>query len=294
MPRLSDAQGLACPVCDSTAWTDLYARLGWRLVRCELCGLARLDPLPSEAELATHYSTRARRGGNYDLGRAPERQGNLSDALDFVEGLGVRSGTLLDVGCFDGGLMDLARGRGWEAWGLEPQDEPARAAEQRHPGRITHASVERAEGLPRRAFDVVTAIGVIEHLRDPGALLDLASTCLRPGGVLVIQTPDRRSFPARALGRYWPPVAPPEHTFYFDRRNLPRICRRHGLASLAMRRDVKRLRVQYVYDQFEFFGPELHRLLAPAMALAPRRMRNARLPFYGGEILFAARLSDAR
>ena len=59
---------------------------------------------------------------------------------------------------------------------------------------------------------------------------------------------------------------------------------------LTQKRDVKRLRVEYVYNQFEFFGPEFHRLLAPVMKVLPRRVTAAALPFYAGELFFAARL----
>jgi SAM-dependent methyltransferase len=258
-------------------------------VSCRRCGLARLDPLPSEPELEAHYAARSKPGGNYDRGLAAERRTNLESALDLVDELAPVRGALLDVGCFDGGLLDTAVERGWDVWGLEPQDDAARSAEERHPGRIIHATLEHADAVGRRTFDAITAIGVLEHLRDPRALFELARTCLRPGGLLVVQTPDRRSVPARLLGRYWPPIAPPEHTFYFDRRILRLISDRYGLAQATMRRDVKRLRVRYVYDQLEFFGPEFHRLLAPVMKALPRRAKDARLPFYGGEILFAAR-----
>ena len=257
-------------------------------MKCERCGLMRLEPLPSERQLNEHYAARARDGGNYDLTRANERQPNLVRTMDFVQTLGLAPGRLLDVGCFDGGFLDEAAARGWEVWGIEPQAEPAAVAELRHPGRIVSLALEDVGELPIGEFDLITAISVVEHLRQPQALLELADRRLRPGGVLVIHTPDLRSFPARALGRWWPPIAPPEHTFYFDRRTLRRLVERHGLHHLGTTRDVKRLRVQYVYDQFRFFGPEFHRLLGPVVRALPRRARDAQLPLYGGETFFAA------
>jgi SAM-dependent methyltransferase len=279
----------ACPACEAEEWAPLFERLGWPLVRCRRCGLARLEPLPTEEQLADHYVSRTREGGNYDLARADERRGSLAGVLDFVERVAPRRGALLDVGCFDGGLLDLAAERGYDGWGLEPQGPAADEAERRHPGRITNALLEDAEGLDLGSFDVIAAVGLVEHLRDPGALFRVAGEHLRPGGVLVVQTPDRRSAPARLLGRLWPPIAPPEHVYYFDRRTLALAAGRHALEPVAARRDVKRLRVGYVYEQFAFFGPEIHRLLGPAMRVLPERAAQATLPFYGGETLFAAR-----
>jgi SAM-dependent methyltransferase len=279
---------LTCPVCDSRTWQESYARLAWRFVRCTGCGLVRLDPLPTEAELVAHYARRAAAGGNYDLARAANRDANLGTAVDLLAKVAPRTGVVLDVGCFDGKLLELAAARGWEVFGIEPQEEAAAAAERRHPGRITHATLEEAAAGSLGEFDAITAISVLEHLRDPQALFELVRSSLRPGGVLVIQTPDRRSLPARLLGRYWPPISPPEHTFHFDRSTLRRMCRRYGLVEVELRRDVKRLRVQYVYDQFQFFGPEFHRVLAPAMRVLPQRLKDATLPFYAGEIFLAA------
>jgi SAM-dependent methyltransferase len=279
-----------CPVCDSFVWREIYVRVGWTFMRCSGCGLVRLDPLPSEAQLVAHYARRAQAGGNYDLARAANRDANLVAVLDFLAEVTPGPGTVLDVGCFDGRLLELAAGRDWDVFGIEPQEEAAAVAERHHPGRIEHAALERSVRWEPRAFDAITAISVLEHLRDPKALFELARRCLRPGGVLVVHTPDRRSLPARLLGRYWPPIAPPEHTFYFDRRTLRSMSRRYGFAEAGMRRDVKWLRPQYVYDQFQFFGPEFHRLLAPLMRVLPRRLKNRPLPFYVGEIFLAARL----
>ena len=283
---------VTCPVCAARGWRPLYTRLGWRYVRCEGCGLRRLDPLPTEAELESHYACRAR-SGNYEPRYAPERDVGLEQVLDFAEGIGARPGRLFDVGCFDGGLLDLAARRGWEGWGLELQEDAAAEARRKHPDRIAQSTVEQFEGLAGREYDLITAIGLVEHLRDPRRLFELAAEGLRPGGLLVIQTPNATSLPARLLGRYWPPIAPPEHTYYFDPATLRRACTAVGLRAVTARPHVKRLRIGYAYDQFRHFGPEFHQLLRPLVRALPPRALEARVPLYGGEMLFAARRRPA-
>jgi glycosyltransferase involved in cell wall biosynthesis/2-polyprenyl-3-methyl-5-hydroxy-6-metoxy-1,4-benzoquinol methylase len=286
--RRSAITPMPCPVCNQRAWRPLYRRLGWDFVRCSGCGLRRLDPLPSEQELVNHYARRAQ-SGNYEPRRASERDAGLQQVLDFAESCGARSGRLFDVGCFDGGLLDQAARRGWDCWGLELQGEAAAEAARRHPGRVSQTSLEEFEGIEPGVYDLVTAVGLVEHLRDPSRLFALAAEGLRSGGLLVIQTPDASSLPARVLGRYWPPLAPPEHTFYFDRSTLERACRAAGMEPVAAHAHVKRLRVGYAYDQFAHFGPEFHRLLRPVVRALPNRALQARVPLYGGEMLFAAR-----
>jgi SAM-dependent methyltransferase len=245
--------------------------------------------MPTQAELRAHYAKRAQ-SGNYEAGRAPDRDAGLEQVLDFAEQAGARPGKLFDVGCFDGGLLDLAARRGWEGWGLELQEEAAVAAERRHPGRIMQGTLEAfADRLPAAQFDLMTAVGLVEHLRDPRRLFEVAGKSLRAGGLLVIQTPNATSIPARVLGRYWPPIAPPEHTYYFNRSTLRRACVAVGLRPVAARPHVKQLRIGYAYYQFRHFGPEFHRLLRPLVRALPDRALDARLPLYGGEMLFAAR-----
>jgi SAM-dependent methyltransferase len=279
---------LICPVCQAEEWRQRFHRLGWNFAECRRCGLVRLDPLPTVEQLAQHYATRAS-DGNYEPAKARERTDGLLQVLAFAEAAGATGGRVFDVGCFDGGFLDLAEERSWEGWGLELQEEAARKALSKHPGRVFNSTVEAFEPAEPGSFDLLTAIGLVEHLRDPGRLFEIARESLRPGGLLVIQTPNRRSVPARLLGRYWPPIAPPEHTFYFDERTLTRICARHEMTPVRVRAHVKRLRIGYAYEQFKHFGPEFHRALGPLVRRMPQRVLDLRLPLYGGEMLFAAR-----
>ena len=63
----------------------------------------------------------------------------------------------------------------------------------------------------------------------------------------------------------------------------------HGLRPLDTRSHWKPLRVGYAYDQFENFGPEIHRILRPVISRSPQRLLNSQVPLYGGEMLAAAR-----
>jgi hypothetical protein len=117
-----------------------------------------------------------------------------------------------------------------------------------------------------------------------------ASLALKPGGLLVIQTLNRDSLPSKVLGKYWPPVAPPEHIWYFNRTNLTELLRRAGFETLYARAHWKPLRIGYVYEQLGVFGPELQRLARPVQKLP--RVMEWRLPMYGGEILIVAKRSD--
>jgi hypothetical protein len=55
---------------------------------------------------------------------------------------------------------------------------------------------------------------------DPKAVLRRLVTHLRPGGALLLSTPDIGALTARLLRRRWAFMTPPEHLGFFDRRSM--------------------------------------------------------------------------
>lgn len=199
-----------------------------------------------------------------------------------------RKARIFDIGCLFGQLLDLAAARGMEVWGLELQADAARVAAQKHANRIFCSSVEdfneRVASLSGQ-IDMVVASGVLEHTLKPEAIFGLASRLLVPGGSLILQTPNHASVIRMMLGRYWPCYAVPEHTFYFSPACIRRLANKHGFTTAHFEAHWKKLRIGYVLNQFEFFGPEIGRGIRPLGRLLPDAVLAWRLPFYGGEML---------
>jgi methionine biosynthesis protein MetW len=105
-----------------------------------------------------------------------------------------RADRLLDVGCGDGALRLLVGDKVRRHVGVDGALAAlGKAAAQ-------GVSVQRADldaaHLPYRdaAFDVVTCLDVLEHVLDPRHLLRELARVLRPGGVLVLTTPNIRYY----------------------------------------------------------------------------------------------------
>ena len=102
-----------------------------------------------------------------------------------------RLGSVLDVGCGTGALLDQLRGSTKELWGVDGSQEALRYCRLRG-----HQNLIRADAccLPFAAeyFDAILAIGLIEHLEDDTAFLFEMKRLLKPNGVLILLT---SSFP---------------------------------------------------------------------------------------------------
>ncbi|MCU0612893.1 MAG: class I SAM-dependent methyltransferase, partial [Candidatus Eisenbacteria bacterium] len=124
--------------------------------------------------------------------------------------LGKTPGSLLDVGCAYGVLLQEAHTRSIAAVGLELSDAAVQYC------RGSGLSI-RQGGLGSleidERFEVVFMWDVLEHLADPARAIAEAREHIVPGGVLTLVVPDRGSAAARWLGERWWSVCEP-HLHY--------------------------------------------------------------------------------
>jgi SAM-dependent methyltransferase len=78
-------------------------------------------------------------------------------------------------------------------------------------------------------FDAVTLSHVIEHVPDPVACLDKCRQILKPGGRVVLLTPNFLSLGHHRFGRDWRGLEPPRHLHIFSPDALAECARRAGL-----------------------------------------------------------------
>lgn len=214
----------ACNLCGETRWQTLEEVGGTRVVRC-CCGLVFLWPQPSKSSLKQAYDA-----AYY---RPWEDQVRLREIIwrkrmDQVAALGP-PGRLLDVGCGTGTFLRQAKSHGWEVVGTELSHAGAEAARAQeltvHKGEIWEAE------FPAASFDVVTCWHVIEHVGDPRRVAQEIHRVLRPGGWLLLATPNLQDWIFQAAyllarGRRPPLYEPNErevHLFVFSAPTLQRL-----------------------------------------------------------------------
>ncbi len=275
----------------------MFCNVEYCYYRCSQCRHMTTFPYPSQSQIEEHYA-HGFRAGNYNIARihSDVYRASVESFLTLINGYlhknnrALENACLLDIGCFTGEFLELAsKKNGADVYGVELQTEAVKIANQKLPGRIVQQDVLRGNlTLPQTRFDIITLLGVIEHVTDPVLLLQRARELLNPNGLLVLQTPNSWSFLARAMGRHWPPYAPVEHIHLFSQKSLLMALRKLGFQAVTVKRHWKVLSIKYVYEMFQTFGPVFHRILAPFYSITPDFLRNMRLPFYIGEMFVFA------
>lgn len=165
-----------------------------------------------------------------------------------------RTGNFLDVGCGAGRLLACAADRSWRAFGADPSMQ--RLSGEPPPGVEIRARLLHECGFEDAFFDVVHANEVMEHIDEVVPLVTEMLRVLRPGGVLVLRTPNHRSWTARAVGARWRHygVAEVGHVGFFAPRSFERLFERLGIELLRIETSHFSLRDRWS-DRAPLIGP---------------------------------------
>lgn len=242
----------------------------WSVLQCSECGHLWLNPAPLPEEMwklyreyythcsvsegragfaqtvravalhgllyASGYTKVARTRTERFAGRALYRIPSLRDAVNssIMFLTGPRTGTLLDVGCGTGEFLSRMRSLGWDPTGIDSDPGVVRQAKERFGINVLLTPAEKLE-LPLESFDAITLDHSVEHLHDPVAALKRCAGVLRPGGLMVIKTPNVEGLGHSRYGRSWMHLDPPRHLQLFSQDSLLRCIRRAGLEAKSWR-----------------------------------------------------------
>lgn len=175
-----------------------------RIVICNRCGFMYANPQETidcerlqAAENPQVYDTAENR--LYFEKQQTQLPDNLH-ALRVLNDLCPKRGNLLEIGSFCGIFLNRIRQDGWTVSGLDPDRSAAQYARKTYGLNIVNSVLPCPE-LPTQKYDAVVMLHVIEHMPDPSENLVDIHRVLRPGGILVVETPRFDSLVFKLLGK---------------------------------------------------------------------------------------------
>lgn len=148
-------------------------------------------------------------------------------------------GSVLDVGCGSGGLLDHLTTAGRRI-GIEVSPTAAAAAAEVCDSVIVGDLLGSASELADRSFDVVVCGDVIEHIGDTSEALRRLVGWLKPGGTIVVSVPNIANWQARlrllrGMWRYEDcGIWDAGHVRFFTAASLQSLLRQSGVEVLSV------------------------------------------------------------
>lgn len=209
------APAIACPIpcnlCGSSDVSELATRgrdgRPLRTTICRRCGLVWSNPRPGEDDVRRYYSREYRldyKGRATPSLRHIARSGR--GALNRYRALApfLQPGNrVLDAGAGGGEVVYVLRKMGYDAVGLEPDEQYASHARETLGVPVDTGFVQDA-AFPSGRFDVVTLYHALEHVEDPSAILSKLGSWMSNDARLLVEVPNVE---ARCIA--------PSHRFHF-------------------------------------------------------------------------------
>lgn len=209
-----------CRVCHSSELVLKFTIKHCKLERCKNCGFVQVANKPREEQLNEIYSESYFSHSKYQdlkaLAKEDERRFKIIQKY-------IPAGTsrILDAGCAGGEFISYVKGS-YEMWGVDLSTYAIEKAKAKNPelkqrlfaGYIEHQNFEAD------FFDGIVLWDVIEHVWEPRETIEQLLKYIKPGGYLLISTPNIGASFAKVMGKYWPFMTPPEHLSFLTKKSF--------------------------------------------------------------------------
>lgn len=212
----------------------------FHLVRCNSCGLAYINPQPTQSSLQAFYS-RWFAGVNASVVNRFQQveKGVYEQMLSVIKTTTPNGVKLLDWGCGVGGFLQFATAKGYDSLGVDYSDNAVRYINE---SLGLKAQWRINPSFSNETFDIVTMLDVLEHVVNPLELLSELHRVLKRGGVIIMRVPNfnfgllqvsvtKIGIDAAAHSMQ---LNPPAHLYYFNPHTLSALLQKAGFRHVLV------------------------------------------------------------
>lgn len=197
----------ACPICESKHVDVLHSQkfelpeghplaAGYDVVACLVCGFVYADTTVTQADYDRFYAEYSKyedaKTGTGGVDNPFDWKRQQETARQIADVLGDTNLSILDVGCANGGMLNALRELGYKnLCGIDPS--PVCVENTRRLG-IEAYQGSLFQPFKVNAYDCVILSHTLEHVQDVQGALTWITQCLKPGGVVYLETPDAERY----------------------------------------------------------------------------------------------------
>ncbi len=242
MSEIRSHERPTCEVCQKSGATTVakYTRSPWPVVACNSCGFVYLGRVPDYEDLSVnlawekqHAEEKERRKKTNKLARFDAltrfrlKFGKVVDRMRHTRAVGA-GGRVLEIGC--GGSTRIPEGP--TPYGIEISEglsKKARPIFEARGGAVHHEPATTGiEKFPESFFDNIIMRSYLEHEAQPRLILERAFRRLKPGGTILLRSPNYNSANRFIMGSEWCGFRFPDHVNYFTPRSLKALAQSIG------------------------------------------------------------------
>lgn len=245
---------MQCKICSSDVVKEVVSN-GYVYYKCVNCNTSQILPQPSDKELTSYYQTfhlSDSEGGSYDW--IEERmRADFSLKVELIKKrMNGKETRLLDVGCGKGFFVHECINAGITAQGIDVSESGIRYAVEKLKVKAECQSIENVAHTQayNNVFDVVTLWATIEHIPDGLELLKAIKKCLKPGGVIFLDTGlgDVKEEKNLAGHSQWYDAL--QHLFVYSENGLKLLLENAGFEILSVDRNFERTILRKIVKWF--------------------------------------------
>lgn len=268
---------LICPICASPSHADFIKHDYW-IYACDICKhrFANIPQVPQHTEMVYVNDD----GYFFEGGAGYQDYTSEADLLiahgkRYANVLQkyARPGTVFDIGSAAGFILKGLTQKGWMGKGIEPNPTMAAYARQTLQMDVEAGIFEHYK--TKQKFDLVTMVQVIAHFYDVRKALEITQGLLSKDGLLLVETWDRESLPARLFGSNWHHYCPPSVVNWFSVDGLTALVQQFGFVEVARGRPSKWISGAHAKSlvKYKLAGVKGGNLLYKAFNVLPDKLR---------------------
>ncbi len=243
---------LGCIVCGNSKFKFIFSdfdkyieasKKEFFIFKCLKCNLITIDPKISEEDFDIYYPK------NYiPFNLENKKENNLKlkgiNLRDLLVNLFKIDKVKLELNkfkCFEKKYLDFGCGNGrhlihiraeypkWELYGYDKSEFSRNNLKKNN-----FNLIDNLENIPDNFFDIINLSSVIEHLKYPILDITLLKKKMKLGGIIIIKTPNWKSFGRIIFRKNWINYDIPRHIYIFSSENLKKFLRNNGFEILRL------------------------------------------------------------